>query len=541
MPRSQAQEEQGGAVTELGSEQDAVTKRQRNKRKGTKLGIPPPNNLTPDAPPRNRSLWPTKASFPKSNKKKHRLASSKAPPCKKNSTWSYSSLDMGDDYGWGSKTKCHIAQTAKRETIDRGGDFNPAMLDWRSSTPLTSDESQKQVLRWLDEVQEDRNETPGALALNEIAIASIDDLVPPYWVPVMTDDKIPFAFWESLVATDIPPPVDKDDLVGVRPWWERYRSQCLCLPSPPQPVITGIDPDETSREKVARGLDDGNLNTPFKTERRHRASLALEEENRRRIRRAEHKQERLLAQFGVSRDRSNARKIVPTMAFKVRTARIADALPISDIYTRYVQETCQAPEMDPVSHDAWVSRMRDVQANRLPFLVAFQPGKSIHPRAWQRAKDWDAQTIVVPDTILGFAYARKYDHAWSEQTQWRFTVETMLYTHPHHVRHGIGACLMDKLLAMLDADYLERGGFDIDGVELVGCSPEHTISNVMMQAPCADIEKLSWLWRWLEKWYGFKKVGELSNIGVKLQENVSLVLLQHVTGCRIDPMSPPAS
>ena len=82
---------------------------------------------------------------------------------------------------------------------------------------------------------------------------------------------------------------------------------------------------------------------------------------------------------------------------------------------------------------------------------------------------------------------------------------------------GIASCLLDKLLALLDPDYVERGGFDTVGDDLDPVSPSRIIKTLIMNYAYDSerTDKLDWVTRWLCK-LDFEQTGNLLGIGNKL-------------------------
>ena len=124
-----------------------------------------------------------------------------------------------------------------------------------------------------------------------------------------------------------------------------------------------------------------------------------------------------------------------------------------------------------------------------------------------------AEVIVLPDKIVGFAFADDYN---DKQGMYRFTAEMELYVDSAHYMKGIAKCLADKLVALLDPDYLERRGYLIVGEELEAAEPSRIIKNIILNVPYDKAEVLEWKARWLENWLGCVRVGTLRDIGNKI-------------------------
>lgn len=147
----------------------------------------------------------------------------------------------------------------------------------------------------------------------------------------------------------------------------------------------------------------------------------------------------------------------------IRNATPADAAALARIYNRYVLETTITFEETAVPDGEMASRIAEVQAAGLPWLVAVD----------------DA------GTVLGHAYASK----WKGRCAYRFALETTVYLDASAHRQGIGRQLYERLLTLLrDAGmHVAIGGI---------AQPN--------EASIALHEKL-----------GFRKVGQFEEVGFK--------------------------
>ena len=146
----------------------------------------------------------------------------------------------------------------------------------------------------------------------------------------------------------------------------------------------------------------------------------------------------------------------------IRAATAADAAAIATIYNHYVRETVVTFEEEPVSAADMATRIAEVAAASLPWLVIEHAG-----------------------TPVGFARATK----WRPRSAYRYSVETTIYLAPQHVGAGLGGSLYRELLAQLKRQGLHLA---IGGVAL---------PNV---ASVALHEKL-----------GYRKVAHFSEVGFK--------------------------
>jgi phosphinothricin acetyltransferase len=106
----------------------------------------------------------------------------------------------------------------------------------------------------------------------------------------------------------------------------------------------------------------------------------------------------------------------------VRAARTEDSAAIARIYSHYVLTTTISFEESAVSEADMSSRVRDIQSQGLPWLVAEDAG-----------------------VVIGFAYASK----WKVRSAYRFSAESSVYIAPERTSGGVGSKLYTALLAEL--------------------------------------------------------------------------------------------
>ena len=195
------------------------------------------------------------------------------------------------------------------------------------------------------------------------------------------------------------------------------------------------------------------------------------------------------------------------MKLYIRSAKPADFRGICDIFNHYVQHSVSTPKIAPLTERKMEVLHKEIVRNKLPFLVACKPGEIIKSKTGR-------ETINLPEMVIGFAYADDYNDMLG---MYRFTVEAEVWVHKDYYMKGIGKCLVDKLMGMLDADYIERGGYDIDDEELEGRAPSRTIQNIIINLSYdADRPaRLEWVGNWLTNWIGFKQSGDLKGVGFK--------------------------
>lgn len=110
----------------------------------------------------------------------------------------------------------------------------------------------------------------------------------------------------------------------------------------------------------------------------------------------------------------------------IRSATVADAQALCDIYNPYVEQTVITFEEETVDAATMAQRIVDIQQRHM----------------WYVAED--------AGRIVGYAYAAP----WRTRTAYRFAVETTVYLAKGAERRGLGRALYDKVLTALRA-----GGF----------------------------------------------------------------------------------
>ena len=114
----------------------------------------------------------------------------------------------------------------------------------------------------MNKIEEDLWGKDWGISLDELTKSSeetVGEIAPRYWTPVVIGEKAPQTFWNELVKSTEPKPLDEGDLDRAKPWWERYHARGGNFLKPCEhPAIKGIDPDETREERLARENDSGS-------------------------------------------------------------------------------------------------------------------------------------------------------------------------------------------------------------------------------------------------------------------------------------------
>jgi len=123
----------------------------------------------------------------------------------------------------------------------------------------------------------------------------------------------------------------------------------------------------------------------------------------------------------------------------------------------------------------------------------------------------------MPDRVIGFACAAD----WSDGTCiYRPTVKLEVFVHMEQYMKHIGDCLTDKMMGLLDPQFVERGGYDVVGEDLERAEPTRAISNVLIRYSYEsdNKSKLVWVSSWLKRRFGFEQVADLQGVAQKFDK-----------------------
>lgn len=116
------------------------------------------------------------------------------------------------------------------------------------------------------------------------------------------------------------------------------------------------------------------------------------------------------------------------MSYNIRSASIHDAKDIANIYNYYVSHSIATFEEELVSTEQIQHRIKQVNVNNLPWLVAVQICQ-----------------ISGKEKVVGYAYASK----WKDRPAYRFSVEVSVYLSPNCQAQGLGSNLYAALFSSL--------------------------------------------------------------------------------------------
>ncbi|WP_433222258.1 N-acetyltransferase family protein [Dactylosporangium sp. CS-047395] len=162
----------------------------------------------------------------------------------------------------------------------------------------------------------------------------------------------------------------------------------------------------------------------------------------------------------------------------IRAAEPGDLTAVAAIYAHYVTETVVTFDDEPPPLDAWQTRLSDLSARGLPFLVG-----------------------EVDGTVVGYAFAGP----WKPKPAYRHTVENSVYLAPGWGGRGHGTQLLQALLD----DCPKAGVRQVIAV----------IADTGSDASAA-----------LHRRLGFTEAGRLTGVGRKHGRWIDTVLMQRALG-----------
>lgn len=457
------------------------------------------------------SPWIKDSLIPKGDPNRHKVR------------WSSSESSSFDSdcasSGWGTHRK---RDDNGAGLADWAGGIGPASIDWDSRSRFRDHQSVAKIESWLDQnlivleevkatdLTNDESAYPFATTQSEehvVALKDQGDVAPRYWFVAHLDGKSAKFFWLEHIDPqgDDVKPSDEEDLQGATPWWDSYvDDEHIMLKSFVHPEEVGIDPDdENAEQRRARENDKGAANAG---ESRKAAEKAKRETQRKRALAKREKAHKLSGTY----DSSSPNAIKPGLNMFLRPAAKEDMVQLRDIYNRYIDNAFVVPETDRLTETDMLERWQAIRKANLPFIVACQRGELIKAR---NKRFNGGEDMIMPDKVVGFACAAD----WSDGTCiYRPTVKLEVFVHMEQYMKHIGSCLADKMMSLLDPQFIERGGYDVEGLE----RGDRVVSNVLVRYSyeAKKTDKLKWVSKWLKTRYGFEQVADLQGVAQKFDE-----------------------
>ncbi|GAB7327437.1 hypothetical protein MBLNU13_g11297t1 [Cladosporium sp. NU13] len=470
------------------------------------------------------SPWIKDSLIPKGDPNRHKVK------------WSSSESSSFDSNrassGWGTRKKRDQHDNGA-ELADWAGGIGPASIDWDSRSKFRDHQSVAKIESWLDQnlialeqikatdLTDDDSAFPFTTTQSGehvVALKDQGDIAPRYWFVAHLDGKSAKFFWLEHIDPqgDDVKPSDEEDLQGATPWWDSYvDNEHIMLKPFKHPEEVGIDPDdENAEQRLARENDQGAANAG---EIRKAVETAKREAQRKRALAKREKAHKLSG----THDSSASNTIKPGLNMFLRAAVKGDMVPLRDIYNRYIDNAFVVPETNRLTETDMLARWQAIKKAKLPFIVACQRGEVVKARG----KKFNAEDMIMPDKVIGFACAAD----WSDGTCiYRPTVKLEVFVHMEQYMKHIGSCLADKMMGLLDPQFIERGGYDVADEELERVDASRNVSNVLVRYSydAKKTDKLKWVSKWFKTRYGFEQVADLQGVAQKFDEQLNLAILQ---------------
>jgi L-amino acid N-acyltransferase YncA len=408
-----------------------------------------------------------------------------------------------------------------RKLTDWEGKWLPAPVEWEGRRGFSDKNSYQTIDAWVTRTVKACRDIIDVTAA-EFKAHENGDIAPRSWIPLAIEAESPQGFWRTLQSRA--PAALSDIGPEEMPWWEKYISPLgdhMAHINQPHSIMERQDPGYAPCQR-----DDGSVGAS----KRH-----LQIKNQKYEKAAEKRKRQMeasaeaIATYGEIPEPPDTR-LKPTANIFVRPANVTDMDQVKEIYNHYVRHTIHSPEYNPRAQAHMVTRMTDILNAKLPFLVAVD-------RSSKGNKNGEVGQIT--HRIVGFADADDYCHPGS---MYRFTVELELFVHPDYLRKGIGSCLLDKMLSLLDNGRAALGGYDWIAPRTYGTDGMRVVKSVNVNLPYDSRNRQSserteeWLYK-----FGFKARGRLENMGYKNNTVVNLAIYQFITTEWIDPRQWPSN
>lgn len=344
-------------------------------------------------------------------------------------------------------------------------------------------------------------------------------IAPRDWIPTTIDSQDRSNWWNVTARNwEEQKENDEDENHNSKaPFWSYFTS----------PTSVGLDEIEVPEAKLDPKDNDSKSFT--QTAESSILEYGIKKMKRHEKHREQHKETRRAAKFLESYVPAR-NEYSPKVNIYLRPLERRDLVQVTQIWNWYIMNHLCSPERDRLSVQVITGRYEDIHDALLPFLVAVD-------RSSNSLKNQKSPADTPSEHIVGFSFADDFNDRGG---MYRYTVELEMYVKPTYLRNGIGRCLMDRMMLILDEQYLDRAGY-----EFIGSNTEYSsggrrnIGNIVIHVPydAKDDSTLCWVRKWLEQW-DFMQSGEYREIGLKKRLVVSLAILTRKTGTHIDPWAP---
>lgn len=374
------------------------------------------------------------------------------------------------------------------QLADWQGQWAPAPVDWDQRPVFVN----RLIIDRMHEWSQRSDLEPYVVELANQGLNEIEgQIAPRKWLPEDIDGLKPALWWAAHFRS---PEVEIED--GCEPWWKTYAAKNVDVLMPVSVPDARLDMNDNDPKDISKT-----------------AGLSMISWDNRLLRRVDDsrksRERRVIEAKEAAQWVKPSNPHAPRINIYLRPASAHDMVQITQIYSHYIQQTIFSPELSPLTTSQVRDRWNDINEARLPFLVAVDKSSKGNKKTRQK------NTKTQDEHILGFAFADDYNDI---RGMYRYTVEIEVFVKPDYLRNGIGRCLLDKLIVVLDPLYIERGGYDFISDDVAYCAGgKRVIGSMVANIPhdSADNAKIEWIQKWLTSWK-FEQCGHFPEVGHKL-------------------------
>lgn len=220
---------------------------------------------------------------------------------------------------------------------------------------------------------------------------------------------------------------------------------------------------------------------------------------------AKHRYSRVTAQNKEDTDNAAPASFPHLIALYLRPASLRDAAEMAKIYNFYVENSTMTEDQVAVDVKDMEAMMKKCHASHTPVIVAVL---GTAPQAITAHGD-ETVTVTQYEKAIGFAFAR-----FSEQTGRQLGNKTttrssgiahvQIFVSSQYTRHGIGRCLLDRVLQTLSHAYDANNGYpwvDPHGYSVHEKNRAPHCRQVIIEIPKTRQHdpEFEWKKQWLEK------------------------------------------
>ncbi|KAF2740853.1 hypothetical protein EJ04DRAFT_597894 [Polyplosphaeria fusca] len=392
-----------------------------------------------------------------------------------------------------------------KKLVDWNGDWLPAPVEWAGRKSFHDRHFAENIEAWMIRCE--------MIPQDEIDVQSYPEwlsgkcqIAPPNWIPLRIEMDASQNFWRAHPSR-APEPLDAGDMSEL-PWWEKYidLEKGVLVNS----EVPDVELDMGEDENKHPGREVSSSEAMFRKEYARRAKEA----------KILAKRNRPVAPLGPNP--GDERKLKPTAHIHLRPVRPSDISQITDIYNYYIENTISTAEFTKHTVTQITDRIDKITRCGLPWIVAVAPGAP-----------GKARQAYVEDTIVGFAALDDY---YDVGSSFRYTYKCEMFVHNDFLHHGIGKCLMDRLLFLVDPGYALRGGYDWknDG-EYLKTGAGRRVKTVIINFPhVQESNVILDQFTAFSKAFGWRKGGHLYDMGYKYGQTIDCTIFQYKTTEQIE-------